>query len=154
MFQTLLTNSKHETVAQFLKELINSNHHFWQGDKYEEGMTWTFTDDNGKDAEYKNVKTFGLVDNNDIKPSDYKIIDFDILESRLTSFILKETADNDYATKIKTLLKPYKNQRLTAYQFIPDNLERSKFSVYSYFIAFILLDKELKKVIRIEFGQD
>lgn len=153
-FQILLTNSQHGTLTEFLDEIINSNHHFWQGDKFEEGITWTFSDEKGENVEYKNVKTFGFYDNGDITPGDYKAIDYDLFENRLTSFILQETGDKDYEMKIRTLIQSYKNQSLTILQFLPDKLERSKFSVFSYFIAFILVDKELKKAIRVEFGQD
>lgn len=152
-FQTLTTDSQHKTVFEFLKEIISSNHHFWQGDKFKNGIAWTW-EEKGQTVEHKNVKTFGFYDNNDIRPSDYKAIDYDLMENKLASFIIQETDDKDYEIKIRTLLQAYKNQPLTVHQFLPDKLEKSKFSVYSCFIAFILVDNELKNAIRIELGED
>lgn len=154
LFQTLGTDNRHVTIAEFLEAIINSRHHFWQGDKDQNGMTWTHSDDKGPSLEYKNVKTFGFYDNNEIRPSDYKAIDIDLFESRLSSYILQETGDEVYEFTIRTLVQSYKNQSLTSYQFLPERLERSKFSVYTYFIAFILVNSEMNRAIRVEFGQD
>ena len=155
LVQTLLTDNQHATDEEFLKEVINSSYHFWQGDQFPDGITWTFSDERGQDIEYKNVKTFGFYDNNDIRPTDYSPIDIETLKNRLSSFILEETDDKDYELKILNLVQAYEDRTVTVYQFVQDDrLQRSQFSVYDCFISFILLDKVSNKAIRIEFGQD
>ena len=152
LFQTLTTNNHPKTVSEFLEEVIRSNHHFWKGDKFKDGMTWMWSDEKGPDTEHKNIKTFGFYNNDDIRPSDYKAITFDLMVNKLTSSIQEETDDKDYELRIRTLIQGYRGQPFAVYQFQPDKLEKSKFSVYSHFIAFILVDNTLKKAIRIEFG--
>lgn len=127
---------------------------FWQGDKFENGSTWTWSDEGDQNVEHKNIKTFGFYDNNEITPSDYKAIDYEMMEDRLTSAIMLEIDDRSYEIEITNQIQSYKNQCHTVYQFLPDKLEKSKFSAYSHFIAFILMDNALKKAIRIEFAQD
>lgn len=104
--------------------------------------------------EYKNVKLFGYYNYNEIRPTDYKEIDNDSFEKRLSSYILQESGDKAHELTIRTLIQSYRNQSLTVHQFLPENPKRSKFSVYTFFMAFILVNNEMNKAIRIEFGQD
>jgi hypothetical protein len=152
--QYLATDSFHSETSDFLIEIIKSKFHFWQGDKHPNGMTWSWSENNIPSV-HPGIKTFGFYDNNKIVSDHYKKIDFLIFETSIASYIFDVTQDNEYENKIKDTIQEYKTLNLIIFKFAPDNkLEKSKFSVYSSFIAFLLVDKELKKAIRLEFGED
>jgi hypothetical protein len=154
LIQQLSSDSLYQNVNDFLNEIIKSKFHFWQGIKYPDGMTWNWSDNNITSVN-SGIKTFGFYNNNQIVPDHYKRIDFHKFEKSLATYMFQETGDSDYVSNVKDSIQDYNRSDLSIFQFTIDiNLERSKFSVYSSFIAFLLIETGFKKAIRIEFGED
>lgn len=89
LIQVLSPDFRHNNEEGLIREIIESPHHFWQGDRFPNGFTWTHTDQNGRNLEFKDVKTFGFYDNDEVRPENYVLVDWEEFEGRLTSYILQ-----------------------------------------------------------------
>ena len=148
---------------QLIADIIRSKYHHWRGeeepngitvgmsstDKYSKSKSWTLTDQ----------KLYGFFDNSKIKANHYKQITYDEFYTKLTNAIEIETEhDNKYIQLSKNTINRNLKPKSTYYFLDLDKEKNEDFvaewQVYSFFYAFISVDRECNCVYLIEFGLD
>lgn len=148
---------------QLIAAVISSKYHYWQGEHKPDGinvvMSSTDKYEKSPSSTLENHKFYGFFDNSKIKTDHYKEVTFDNFYNRLMSAIKEETEnDNKFIRLSETVIT--NNLKCTAtYYFLDLDQEKNKdlvaeWQVYTFFYAFISIDKENNCIHLIEFGLD
>jgi hypothetical protein len=148
---------------QLIADIILSKYHHWRGEEEPSGLTvgMSSTDKYGKSKSWTlaDHKFYGFFDNSKIKADHYKQIKFDDFYTQLMNAIEMETEnDNTFIQLSKNAIN--KNLKPTSkYYFLDLDIEKNKdlvaeWQVYSFFYAFISVDRESNCIYLIEFGLD
>ena len=149
--------------TEIIEDVIKSKYHYWSGEKEPSGLTvgMTSTDKykNVKSWTLTNHKSYGFFDNSKITASHYKKVTFENFERKLFALIRDlDEGENIFNKKAQTIIATTLNPSATFYHLDLDekiNIDMvAEWQVYSFFIAFISIDKQKNIVTLIEFGQD
>lgn len=148
---------------EIISEIKASKFHHWRGEEEPNGLTigMSSTDEFGKFKNWtlKEYKFYGFFDNSKIKTNNYKQITFDKFLKQITTAIKSETNNNNdfLQLSIKTLSDNL-NQTFSYYYLDLDkernNDQVAEWQVYTFFYAYIAIDKQDSRVYLIEFGLD
>lgn len=143
--------------------IIQSKYHHWRGEEEPNGLTvgMSSTDKYGKSISWtlENHKFYGYFDNSKIQTSHYRKLTFDSFCSMLINAIESETEnDRVFIQAAKRMLSENITSASTCY-FLDLEKERNRdlvavWQVYSFFYAFISIDRLNNLISITEFGLD
>lgn len=152
-------DSKYEDLHSIISNVIKTKWFIWQGDEHPDGMLWHMQNDNGESEESKNIKTHGYYDVELMNVDDFQNITVAKLLLNFTSFVKSNLDDSEkskeYLVKVNRFILERTCLNVDCYQL--KNIDISKksiFSVYSFFISFLIINQENNIITLIEFGQD
>jgi len=145
--------------SAIIEAIINSKWFIWQGEKYPEGITWNMDKKEGMTEETKKVKIHGYYDAKLLKENDFQSIKQEYLLSNLIEYVKQNLDESikgkEYLDRVNTSV--LKKMKTGAHYYKLKDLNKSKksdFSIYSFFISFLIINQEENLVTLIEFGQD
>jgi hypothetical protein len=149
------------TDNKIIDDVIASKFHHWKGETEPDGITvqMTLSDNNTESLTLENYKFYGFFDNNKIKTEHYEIISFNSFNNILFK-AFEEQADYDelFIIKADKLIKDCCSTSSTIYYLNIDEQRNfdlvAKWQVYTFFSAFIAIDRLKNSVTLIEFGLD
>jgi hypothetical protein len=149
---------------EIIKSLVNSKHHFWNGENNPNGLTITKIekkDNQNFESKISGIKFCGQFDNYKIDAENYKQINLNEVEKNFL-FEAEKNYNSEFSENIQFKLKNHIRNHLNLNEkFYLLNLNTdsdvekiSEHHVFSFFIRFIVISEENDFVKIIEFGSD